>query len=155
MASRTSPFFTVVPIFLSSIVARQHNWVPIERTEVNIKIRSNKSSSPVIRQTQFPLMLSWACTVHEVQGLSLDKIVVSFDLEKQRAFKCGQMYVVLCRITSLQGLFLTGQEAGAIKADKKALEEYQRLNSKSSLLSIPACSPMTGNSFTVALLNMH
>ena len=100
-------------------------------------------------------MLSWACTVHEVQGLSLDKIVVSFDLEKQRAFKCGQMYVALCRVTSLQGLFFTGQEAGAIKADKKALEEYQRLNSKSSLLSIPACSPMTGNSFTVALMNMQ
>ena len=26
--------------------AREHNWVPIERFEVNIKIRANKDSSP-------------------------------------------------------------------------------------------------------------
>ena len=54
-------------------------------------------------------MLSWACTAHKIQGLSLDNIVVSFDLEKQRAFKCGQMYVALSQVTSLQGLFVTGQ----------------------------------------------
>ena len=90
-------------------LARQHNWVPIEKTEASIKIRSNKSTSPVIKRTQFPLMLAWACTVHKVQGLSLDKVVISFDLEKQRGFKCGQMYVALSRVTSLQGLFLTGR----------------------------------------------
>ena len=106
------------------------------------------------KQTQFPLMLAWACTVHKVQGLSLDKVVISFDLEKQRGFKCGQMYVALSRVTSLQGLFLTGRyNPGAIKADKKVFEECQRLKTESRLLSIPTCSPVTENSFTIALLS--
>ena len=38
--------------------ARQHLWFPIEKTTVDIRIKSNKSSSPVIKRTQFPLMLA-------------------------------------------------------------------------------------------------
>ena len=47
--------------------------------------------------------------MHKVQGLSLPHAVVSFDLEKQRAFNYGQMYVAVGRVTSLKGLFVTGQ----------------------------------------------
>ena len=36
-----------------------------------------------------------ACTVHKVQGLSLDQAVLSFNLLKQRAFNHGQLYVAL------------------------------------------------------------
>ena len=87
-----------------------------------------KESSPVIKRTQFPLTLSWACTVHKVQGLSLDRVVVSFDLLKQRAFNHGQIYVALSRARSLQGLFLIGNfGAHTITADNRAKNEYQRL----------------------------
>ena len=44
-------------------------------------------------------MLFWTCTVHKVQGLSLKSAVVSFDLEKQKTFNQGEMYVALGRVT--------------------------------------------------------
>ena len=48
------------------IFAKQHCWVPIDKTESKIKVKLNKDTSPVIQRTQFVLMLSWACTSHKV-----------------------------------------------------------------------------------------
>ena len=53
---------------------KQHFWVPVEKTEVDIRIKGTKSSSPVVKRTQYPLMLAWGCTVHKVQDLSLEKL---------------------------------------------------------------------------------
>ena len=70
-------------------LAHDCQWVPIERAEVNIKNRANKDSSPVINRIQFPLMLAWGCTVHKVQVLTLQKVVIIFDLFKQQSFNYG------------------------------------------------------------------
>ena len=75
---------------------------------MNIKTNVKKVASPIIKRTQFPLSVSWACTVHKVRGLSLNQVVISFDLLKQKYFNHGQIYVTLSRITSLDGLFLVG-----------------------------------------------
>ncbi|XP_057316777.1 uncharacterized protein LOC130657796 [Hydractinia symbiolongicarpus] len=108
-----------------------NRWVPIERAEANIKLKTSKDTSPVIKRTQFPLMLSWACTVHKVQGLTLDKVVISFDLEKQRSFNNGQMYVALSKVTSLNGMCLTGKfSRSAIKCNSRATLEYDRLRNE-------------------------
>ena len=56
--------------------ARIHNWVPVKRHETSITIR-NINKSIAIKQTQFPFRLSWACTIHKVQGLSLQEALVS------------------------------------------------------------------------------
>ena len=134
--------------------AHKHNYVPIERVEANIKIRPNKDSSPVIKRTQFPLMLSWACTVHKVQGQTLDKVVVSFDLENQRSFNSGQIYVALSRVTSLNGLFLVGTyKSNAIKADQKAILEYECMRKESILKPTHDCNPVNPDSLTVTVLN--
>ena len=49
----------------SDIFARQRNWVPIQKYETNFLIKENKLQ-PSIKRTQFPLVLSWSCTVHKV-----------------------------------------------------------------------------------------
>ena len=67
------------------MAARQHNWVPINKHQALFGLRKSKQQ-PSVKRTQFPLTLPWACTVHKVQDISLDKDVVSFDLGKQKSF---------------------------------------------------------------------
>ena len=114
-------------------IARHHKAVPINRISADIKTHTKKAAAPAIKRTQFPIALSWACTVHKVQGLSLNQIVISFNLFKQKAFNSGQMYVALSRVTSLQGMFLTGLfNKKAIIADERAKREYEYLREHQS-----------------------
>ena len=83
-------------------------------------LRKNKQQ-PSVKRTQFPLTLSWACTVHKVQGLSLAEGVVSFKLEKQKSFNRGQIYVALSRISSINKMYLIGSYNKAeLKVNKSA-----------------------------------
>ena len=108
--------------------ATQNNWVPIKRCDTSIFI-GNSSGSLSIKQMQFPIRLSWARMMHNIQGLTMPQTVVRFDLEKQKPFKPGQMYVPLGRIKNLEGLFLSGYfQRDAIKANVDATNEYKCLN---------------------------
>ena len=75
---------------------RYGNSVLIERVQEDIQLKKS-----VVRH-QFPLRLSWACTAHKVQGMTVEKVVVNLD----RCFSAGQGYVALSRVTSKKGLFI-------------------------------------------------
>jgi len=53
--------------------------------------------------TQYPLMLSWAVTIHKSQGKTFDRVII--DIGKG-TFVHGQMYVALSRCTTLTGIVL-------------------------------------------------
>lgn len=89
--------------------AKQNRLVPIEPILERFKIRPGKPSLPEIQRMQFPITLAWACTAYKVQGLTLHKIVISFELVKQRFFTYGQVYVAISRSTTLQGIHILGQ----------------------------------------------
>lgn len=80
----------------------------------------------VIR-TQFPLILAWACTVHKVQGISLDKAVIDLG---SSIFEYGMAYVALSRIRTISGLILVKFDPSKIKASNVVTKEYDRLKKR-------------------------
>jgi len=83
----------------------------------------NSERLPGIAIKQVPLIYAWAITIHKAQGLSLDRALI--DVGRQ-IFECGQTYVALSRIKSLEGLYLKGFDYKKIKINKKVHEFYNR-----------------------------
>ena len=135
--------------------ARQNGAVPIQPVLARIKVRPGKPSSPEIQRLQFPITLAWTCTVHKVQGLTVNEIVVSFELNRQNHFNYVQIYVALSRARSLQGLHVTGKiENKHVKANPKVHAEYQRLRQQADKFStIPILHDV--QTLKVCLLNIR
>ena len=136
----------------SDVTARQHNWVPRKKHQALFGLQKNKQQRSV-KKTQLPLILSWACTVHKVQDLGLTEVVVSFDFEKQKSFNQEQIYVALSKISSMNKMYSIGlYNKTALKVDKSAKKEYERLRSE-CLFKSQSHLAVTETSITIALLN--
>lgn len=73
---------------------------------------------------QIPLVLAWAVSIHKSQGMTLDKAEI--DIGKS-IFECGQTYVALSRVRSLDGLYLTSFEPTRIRVNKKVKKFYESI----------------------------
>jgi len=71
---------------------------------------------PTIAIGYIPLCLSWAMTIHKIQGASLKMAEIDIG---GSIFECGQSYVALSRIESLEGLYLSGFNPDKIRASEK------------------------------------
>ena len=60
----------------------------------------NGKTSFQASQTQFPLVLAWAITIHKCQGLILPEIIVDMTSSKGH-YSFGQAYVAFSRFTQL------------------------------------------------------
>ena len=102
--------------------------VAIERKEVSFSVKYGKRV--IGYRLQFPLNLAWACTIHKVQGKTMDKIVVSM---KEGNFMAGQAYVAFSRVKKLQGLYLVGFTSKSIRVNDAAICEMERLSNGRSI----------------------
>jgi ATP-dependent DNA helicase PIF1 len=73
---------------------------------------------------QYPLLLSWAMTIHKIQGATLDMAEIDIG---SSIFEYGQTYVALSRIKSLNGLYLSDFNPNKIKPNPKVINFYKNI----------------------------
>lgn len=125
--------------------------VPLTKHEVTFLAKGKRGSE--VTRLQFPLTLAWATTIHKVQGLTLDEIVVNM---KGGHFSPGQAYVAFSRVKTLDGLYILNFNASSIKKSDKVQNEMLRLSTK-LLQPLPEmqCLSLPDNYVTIALLNVR
>ena len=88
-----------------------------------------------MKRLQFPLTL-WATTIHKVQGMTLDEIVVDM---KGGRLSPGQAYVAFNRVKTVAGLHILNFSSKAIKKSTDVENEMVRLNSNLRNMSLKCC----------------
>ena len=107
------------------------NAVPLQKIEVKFFVQGRRGSE--VTRYQFPLTLAWATTIHKVQGLTLDTIVI--DMNNSSAFSPGQADVAISRVKSFSGLFIKNFNEHAIKKSDEVHEEMTRLKENMLIIS--------------------
>jgi ATP-dependent exoDNAse (exonuclease V) alpha subunit len=98
------------------ITVRGDTW----KVEEDGKVRAEIS--------QLPLRYAWAITVHKSQGMTLDEA----EMDLSRTFVRGQGYVALSRLTTLEGLYLTGFNNEALMVSEEVREADELFHKKST-----------------------
>lgn len=86
-------------------------------SKVEVKFYAHGRRGSEITRYQFPLTLAWATTIHKVQGLTLNEIVV--DMDGTSRFSPGQAYVAFSRVKTLAGFIVNFNASGIKKSEKR------------------------------------
>lgn len=78
--------------------------------------------TPTISIGQIPLSLSWAMTIHKMQGATISRAEIDIGTT---IFEYGQIYVALSRLQSLDGLYILNFNPYKIKANPRVIEFYK------------------------------
>lgn len=101
------------------VAVEPHTWQLAEDGKVRAEV------------SQLPLRLAWAITIHKSQGMSLD----AAEIDLSRTFTPGMGYVALSRVRSLDGVYLQGMNAMALRLHSDIFELDKALRRDSSLLA--------------------
>jgi ATP-dependent DNA helicase PIF1 len=98
---------------------------------------------PCLCISQYPLGLSFANTIHKLQGASLDMGIMDLGIS---IFAEGQIYVALSRVRSLDGLYLLAFHPQKIRVNPKVTEFYRKF--PTCVFSQPLQPPTTTTTTT-------
>lgn len=115
--------------------------VVVGRTEENLPVVCYTNGKKVIMEkhvwpsenipgigiAQVPLILAWALTIHKAQGSTMENAEIDVGTS---IFECGQTYVALSRVKSLEGLILTSFDPASIYIAPRVREFYHDLLGK-------------------------
>ena len=104
----------------------------IERIERKFQVLPNC----YVYRKMFPLINSYAMTIHKSQSLSLPCVFADLG---DRIFADGMSYVALSRCLRHSGLYLLNFKPESVKASNKACKEYSRLIDKGSFKGNEGC----------------
>lgn len=115
---------TVLELDDESILVKFDNGV--EEIIPKHTFEAYRDGEVVVSREQYPLRLAYGITIHKSQGMTLDKLIVDCN----RIFECGQVYVALSRIKTLDGLYLKSFNPRKVVANEQVVEFYERLKNK-------------------------
>jgi ATP-dependent DNA helicase PIF1 len=88
---------------------------------------SSDDEPEALTREQIPLRVAYALTIHKAQGASLDSALVDVG---PSTFECGQAYVALSRVRSLEALYIFEISKRAFRANTAVKAFYSNLASK-------------------------
>lgn len=77
----------------------------------------------LVRRSQFPISLSWAATIHKVQGLTVKKLIADLG---DGIFQPAMAYVALTRVRSLKDLSFTCFTPNSLRCYKCVTDYYKK-----------------------------
>jgi len=99
----------------------------VQKRRHEVKFLVGRHYKAEVTRKQFPLVPAWGCTIHNVQGISVDQIVVNLS----GRFNPGQAYVALSRVRTFSGLHLLEFSASKFTCSSKVTREMEALHKKS------------------------
>lgn len=106
---------------------KNNQRVTIKRKIVKYPPLSSTNSKGRGRATaamkQIPLKLSWAVTVHKIQGSTLERT----EIDMSNMFEYHQAYVALSRCTTLSEMRIINFRSDAIKVDQEVINFYNTI----------------------------
>lgn len=82
-----------------------------------------EDGNELISVTQIPLKVAYACSIHKIQGITLDLA----EVDLKGVFEYGQAYTALSRVRTIEGLTIKNFKKERIMADPEVVKYYKSL----------------------------